>query len=147
MRYGDDAAFVVRDRLAPFEAWANTTIWKTDANHRRNATLDVVSRLRQGAFAMQKDSRTPSVRQVIVHSAMGSVLGSLLAVSLIITNQNLFHFIAASPSPSTSLALFIGFFSFVIGTGATISGCIFTAIELNALEAKQRIDPFRRRDD
>jgi hypothetical protein len=28
------------------------------------------------------------------------------------------------------------FFSFVVGTGATISGFIFTAIELSALEAK-----------
>jgi len=41
--------------------------------------------------------------------------------------------------------VFVGFRSFVIGTGAAISGCIFTAIELNELEAKQRIEPFKRR--
>jgi hypothetical protein len=36
------------------------------------------------------------------------------------------------------MAVFVGFFSFVVGTGATMSGFVFTAIELNALEAKQQ---------
>jgi len=68
---------------------------------------------------------------------MGSVLGALLALSVILTNQNVFHLIATSPSPTADLMLFVGFFSFVVGTGATISGCIFTVIDQNALEAKE----------
>jgi hypothetical protein len=76
---------------------------------------------------------------------MGSALGALLALSVILTNQNVFQLIAASASPVADLMLFVGFFSFVVGTSATVSGCIFTVIEQNALEAKERIAPFKRR--
>ncbi len=91
-----------------------------------------------GAFAMQKDSRTPSPAQLIIHCAMGMILGALMALILIVTNRNIFQLIASSSSPSISMAMFVGFFSFVVGTGATMSGFIFTAIELGALEAKQQ---------
>jgi Ni/Fe-hydrogenase subunit HybB-like protein len=94
---------------------------------------------------MQKKSTTPSARQVIIHSAMGTILGALLGISLILTNQLISQLIASSSSPSISLAVFIGFFSFVVGTGATISGFIFSAIELNALEAKQQTERVSRR--
>jgi NhaP-type Na+/H+ or K+/H+ antiporter len=87
---------------------------------------------------MQKDSRTPASAQLIIHCAMGAILGALLAVALIVTNRHIFQVIASSSSPSGSLALFVGFFSFVVGTGATISGFIFTAIEPSAFEAKQQ---------
>ncbi len=50
-------------------------------------------------------------------------------------------------SPVSSAAVFIGTISFAIGLGATLSGYILTAIELTALEAKQRNDSFNRRDD
>jgi hypothetical protein len=43
--------------------------------------------------------------------------------------------------------VFIGTISFAIGLGATLSGYILTAIELTALEAKQRNDRFKRRGD
>ncbi len=63
-----------------------------------------------------------------------------MALVLIVTNRDIFQLIASSSSPSISMALLIGFFSFIVGTGATISGFIFTAIELNALEAKRKLN-------
>lgn len=77
---------------------------------------------------------------------MGLTLGALFALVLIVTNQHIFELIASSSSPSGTMALFVGFFAFVIGTGATISGFIFSAIELNALEAKQQTKHMRGRD-
>ncbi len=68
-----------------------------------------------------------------------------MAVVLIVTNRDIFQVIASSSSPSVSMALLIGFFSFVVGTSATISGFIFTAVELNALEAKQQTERANRR--
>jgi hypothetical protein len=65
---------------------------------------------------------------------MGAILGTLLA--LIITNPHIFQLIASSSLPSISMALFVGFFAFVVSTGATISGFILTAVELAALEGK-----------
>jgi hypothetical protein len=47
----------------------------------------------------------------------------------------------------TEMAFFVGFISFVFAIGATLSGFIFTAIELNAVEAKQRTERFNRRRD
>lgn len=85
---------------------------------------------------MQKDSRTPTPVQLIVHCGMGAVLGSLLGFALIFTNKNIFQFIATSQSPLMEMAVFVGFFSFVIGMGAAITGFFFTAIELSSLEAK-----------
>jgi NhaP-type Na+/H+ or K+/H+ antiporter len=87
---------------------------------------------------MQKDSRAPISVQLIIHGAMGAILGALLGLALIITNRHIFQLIDSSSSPSISLALFVGFFAFVVSTGASISGFFFTAIELTALEAKQQ---------
>jgi NhaP-type Na+/H+ or K+/H+ antiporter len=95
---------------------------------------------------MQKESRTPFA-QMMIHCAMGAVLGALLAIALMITNRHIFHFIASSASPLTEMAFFVGFISFVFAIGATLSGFIFTAIELNALEERQRTERFNRRRD
>jgi NAD/NADP transhydrogenase alpha subunit len=76
---------------------------------------------------------------------MGAILGTLLGLALIITNGHIFQLIASSSSPSISMALFIGFFAFVVSTGATISGFIFTAVELAALEARQQTERVNRR--
>jgi NhaP-type Na+/H+ or K+/H+ antiporter len=92
----------------------------------------------EGAFAMQKDSITPISVQMIIHCGMGVILGALLGLALIATNPQIFQFIVSSSSPLMEMAVFVGFFSFVVGTGATMSGFVFTAIELNALEAKQQ---------
>jgi hypothetical protein len=59
-------------------------------------------------------------------------------LALILIDQNIFQFIVSSSSPLMNVAVFVGFFSFVVGTGATMSGFIFTAIELNSLKAKQQ---------
>ena len=91
-----------------------------------------------GAFAMQKDSRTPLSVQMIIHCGIGVMLGALLGLALIVTNPQIFQFILSSSLPLMELVVFVGFFSFVIGTGATISGFIFTAIELNSSEVKQQ---------
>jgi hypothetical protein len=69
---------------------------------------------------------------------MGTILGALLAIALMVANRHIFHFIASSSSPLTEMAFFVGFISFVFAIGATLSGFIFTAIELNALEAQRR---------
>ena len=67
---------------------------------------------------MHKDPRTPSFRQVIVHTAMDAVLGALLALALIDTNRHLFEL------------------SFLIAAGATLSGLLFTTIEIDSPPAK-----------
>jgi hypothetical protein len=97
-----------------------------------------VGRLSSGAVVMQKDSRSPSFRQLVIHCAMGVVLGALFALALVISNRQIFHLIASSSSPSASMGLFVGFFSSVFAIGATLSGYIFTAVELNGLEAKRQ---------
>jgi hypothetical protein len=59
---------------------------------------------------------------------MGAILGVLLGLALIVTDKSIFQFIVSSSSPLMNMAMFVGFFSFVVGTGATISGFIFTAL-------------------
>ena len=89
---------------------------------------------------MEKGSRTPSFRQLIVHTAMGAVLGALLALAVIVTNRHFFEMIAHSPSPRFLVALLMGVTSFLIAAGATLSGAIFTTIELNSSPlARQRV--------
>jgi hypothetical protein len=97
--------------------------------------------------AMQKDPKIPSFRDLMIHFGNGAFLGALLAFALIFTERNTLQVIANSSSPATSAAVFIGTISFAIGLGATLSGYILTAIELTALEAKQRNDRFKRRGD
>jgi NhaP-type Na+/H+ or K+/H+ antiporter len=98
-------------------------------------------------LVMHKDRRTPSFRQLIVHTTMGAVLGALLALALIVTSRHLFELIAHSPSPTSFLALIMGVFSFLIAAGATLSGLIFTTME-NELAAKRMPvrPPDKRRD-
>jgi type IV secretory pathway TrbL component len=55
------------------------------------------------------------------------------------------QFIVSSSSPLMELAVFVGFFSFLVGTGATMSGFIFTAIELNSLEVKRQTERVKQR--
>ena len=90
----------------------------------------------------------PSFRQLIVHTAMGGILGALLALALIVTNRHLFELIAHSPSPTIFLALAMGISSFVIAAGATLSGLVFTTIE-NELTApkRMRVNPPDKRGD
>jgi len=87
---------------------------------------------------MQKESRTPTPVQMMIHCIMGAILGALLGLGLIVTDQNIFRFIVSSSSPLMEMVVFVGFFSFVVGTGATISGFVFTVLELNELKAKQQ---------
>src|SRR5690349_19951656 len=89
-------------------------------------------------LVMQKDPRIPSFGQVIIHTAMGAVLGGLLALALLVTDSDLFRVIAHSPSPGFDIALLMSVFSFLIAAGATFSGFIFTNIEINSQLAKRR---------
>lgn len=76
--------------------------------------------------------KNPSFRQVMVHTAMGAVLGALLALALIVTDSHLFELIAHFPSPGFPLVLLIGVSSFLIAAGATLTGLLFTTIEINS---------------
>ncbi|MGC2077389.1 MAG: hypothetical protein WA728_15395 [Xanthobacteraceae bacterium] len=97
---------------------------------------------------MQKDPTIPSFRQVIVHTAMGAVLGALLALALIVTNHHLFELIAHSQSPRFFVALLMGVSSSLIAAGATFSGLIFKTVEMNSPPAKRRaINPSNKRRD
>jgi hypothetical protein len=87
---------------------------------------------------MHEDPKTPSFRQVIVHTAMGVVLGALLALALIVTNRHLVELSAHFPSPGFPLALLMGVSSFLIAAGATLSGLLFTTVEINSSSAKRR---------
>jgi hypothetical protein len=81
---------------------------------------------------MHEDPRTASFRQVIVHTAMGAVLGALLALALLVTDRHLFELIAHFPSPGFPLLRLIGVSSFLIAAGATLTGLLFTTIEINS---------------
>jgi uncharacterized membrane protein len=69
---------------------------------------------------------------------MGAVLGALLGLAVLVTNHRLSELIAHSSSPRFHMALLMGVFSFLIAAGATLSGLIFTTIEINSPLAKQR---------
>lgn len=68
---------------------------------------------------------------------MGAVLGALLALAAIVTDRHLFEVIVHSPSPKFFVALLMGACSFLIAAGATLSGLIFTTIEINSTPTKQ----------
>jgi NhaP-type Na+/H+ or K+/H+ antiporter len=92
-----------------------------------------------------KDSRTPTSIQLVIHCGMGLMLGAIFGLALILTDQNIFQFIVSSSSPLMNMTIFIGFFSFVVGMGATMSGFIFTAIELNSLKVKEQTQRINQR--
>ncbi len=94
--------------------------------------------IRHGAFAMQNDLRRLITVQMILHCITGVVLGSLFALALILTDKNILQFIRTSPSPWMETAVVVGFFSFIIGMGAAITGFFFTVIDLSSLQAKQQ---------
>jgi predicted alpha/beta superfamily hydrolase len=94
---------------------------------------------------MQKDSRSPTLVQLIIHYAMGAVLGALLALAMIFTHKDIFQFILSSSSPLLDTMMFVGVLSFAIGTGASMTGFIFSAIELDALEAKRQTNRIKQR--
>jgi predicted alpha/beta superfamily hydrolase len=96
---------------------------------------------------MQKDSRTPTSIQMAIHCAMGVILGAILGLVLILTNPQIFQFIVSSSSPWMNTAVFLGFFSFVVGTGATMTGYIFTVIELDSLKMKKQAQRINQRRD
>jgi hypothetical protein len=105
-----------------------------DVSHRISYVHD------HGEFAMQKDSRTPTSIQMVIHCGMGVILGALLGLAIIATNPQVFQFIVSSSSPLMNMAVFVSFFSFVVGTGAAMTGYVFTVIELDSLKVKhQRI--------
>jgi hypothetical protein len=83
-------------------------------------------------------NKEPSLGQLIVHTAMGAVLGVLLAFALILTNRQLFELIAHSPSPRFLMAVLLSISTSLIAAGATLSGFIFTIIEINSPPAKRR---------
>src|SRR5262245_18828242 len=74
----------------------------------RRKVIQSVGLVRQ--LVMHEDPKTPSFRQVIVHTAMGAVFGALLALALIVTNRHLFELIGPFPitgvPPSTAYGRF-----------------------------------------
>ncbi len=107
----------------------------------------LVTPIIRDVFAMQNESRRPTLEQMMVHWSMGLLLGALLALAMILTDRNIFQSIVSSPSPLLDVSAFIGLFSFVIGIGATLSGFIFTAIELNSKQQTKRVKWLRGPDN
>lgn len=97
---------------------------------------------------MQQKDPTPSFRQLIIHTLMGAILGAFLALAVIVTNRHLFELVVHFPSPKTLVAVLMSASSFLIATGATLSGFIFTAIENELIARKERaINPPDHRKD
>jgi hypothetical protein len=96
---------------------------------------------------IQKDSKIPTPAQLIIHYGMGAVLGALLALAMVLTDEGIFQSIVSSSSPSMDMAMFIGVLSFAIGMGASMTGFIFTVVELDALEAKRQTSRVKQRQD
>jgi uncharacterized membrane protein YccC len=95
---------------------------------------------------MQKQSKMPTPVQLMIHFGMGAVLGALLALAMILINKDIFQSILSSSSPLMDMAFFVGVLSFAIGTGASMTGFHFTAIELDAL-AKRQTSRVKHRQD
>ncbi len=76
---------------------------------------------------------------------MGLILGALLGVALILTDKGISQFLVSSSSPLMNMAVFIGYFCFVVGTGATMTGYIFITIERDALKVKQQTQRINQR--
>ena len=91
----------------------------TTQNYQRGATFFKCHVAEALGYAQRPENTV--VPQVIVHTAMDAVLGALLALALIDTNRHLFEL------------------SFLIAAGATLSGLIFTTVEINSPPAKRRI--------
>lgn len=70
------------------------------------------------------------VVKLAAHLAMGGLLGTALAVSLVIMNvRNILELIAHSSAPWLTGIVFVSIFSLFCAVGATLTGFIFILAE------------------
>ena len=77
-------------------------------------------------------ARTPGflLRAVSVHLAMGMGLGTVLALTLIVSDaRNIFDMIVQSSVPMLTLSVFVGMCGAIIGVGSVLTGLIFTLMD------------------
>ena len=80
---------------------------------------------------MPRPSKTQSLPiKLACHLAMGGLLGTVLAVSLIVMNaRNILDLIALSASPFMTGMVFVSIFALFCAVGATLTGLIFILAE------------------
>jgi O-antigen ligase len=80
---------------------------------------------------MPRPSKTHSLpARLAAHLAMGGLLGTALAVSLIVMNaRNILDLIALSASPWMTGMVFVSIFALFCAVGATLTGLIFIMAE------------------
>lgn len=79
---------------------------------------------------MKQYLRMPSLRELLVHLAMGVSLGLLLSLGLIVSNgAHVFDMIINSATPKVTMVMFVGIVSSLMGVGAALSGFVFTATD------------------
>ena len=93
---------------------------------------------------MQRGPDTVTVREVAAHFAMGTSLGTLAALLLLLLNGHVFEMIARASGPAVSPAFFVAVFASLLGVGATLTGVIFSAMEAERIAESKRPPPQRR---
>ena len=79
---------------------------------------------------MHQHRKPPLLLPLAGHLAMGGLLGTLLAASLIATRANgIFDMIVNSAAPRLTTTIFIGTFAALFAVGTTLTGWIFIAME------------------
>ncbi len=63
------------------------------------------------------------------HFVSGAMLGTVLAVSLIVTHGLFANMLAASPSPVLYASVFVIVSASIIGVGSAITGALFSALD------------------
>jgi hypothetical protein len=83
------------------------------------------------ACAMPRPAKTPSLAVKLAgHLAMGGLLGTALAVSLLVMNaRNILELISLSGSPFMTGMVFVSIFALFCAIGATLTGLIFILAE------------------
>src|SRR5215470_4212666 len=101
------------------------------AETRNNTLTSGVSCMLKKACAMPRPSKMQSLPfKLAGHLAMGGLLGTALAVSLIVMNaRNVLDLIALSASPLMTGMVFVSVFALFCAVGATLTGLIFILAE------------------
>jgi len=118
-------------RLIPAVGVFSLTMLSMTLSTRERLPTQGVSSCRKKARAMPRPSKTQSLPVKLAgHLAMGGVLGTALAVSLIVMNaRNILDLIALSASPWMTGMVFVSIFALFCAVGATLTGLIFILAE------------------
>ena len=86
-----------------------------------------------------------SPRQVAVHFTMGALIGTLGALFLVFSDASRIHqLFGAHATPTSTIAVFVGFCALMVANGASLTGFIFSAMDAERVAARRRRPPHGR---